>query len=259
MAASSATVLKPAKTKDNPPSKTLGSPFRVIVTTVLIFLASQILAVFLAQIILGIAHPNTTISLDDSIASQFGYILAAELLAAGAVIHLVRRRGLNLSSIGLGRRPNGNDVLKAVIGFVAFYIILIIASLIVSALSPDLSDQKQDLGFTNIRTGTDNLLAFLALVVIPPIGEEILVRGYLYSGLRKVWRFWPALVVTSLIFGFAHLEFGSGGPLVWAAAIDTFLLSVILVFLREKTGALYAGIAIHMLNNLIAFTVHFNR
>ena len=242
------------KTKDKQPAKNLGSPLRVIVNTVLIFLLSQILAAFLAEVILGITHPNTSVNLDDSIAGQFGYILAAEFLAAYTVIYLVRRRGFSLSTLGLGRRPNSNDALKAVIGFVAFYIILIIGSLIVNALSPDLNNQKQNLGFTNIHSSTDNLLAFISLVIIPPLGEEILVRGYLYSGLRKAWRFWPALIGTSLIFGVAHLEFGSGGPLVWAAAIDTFLLSAVLVFLREKTGALYAGIAIHMLNNLIAFS-----
>jgi membrane protease YdiL (CAAX protease family) len=75
---------------------------------------------------------------------------------------------------------------------------------------------------------------------LPPLGEEILVRGYLFSGLRMVWRFLPAVIVTSLLFGAAHLEFGGGGPLVWAAAIDTFILSVVLCFLRERSGALDA-------------------
>jgi len=94
-------------------------------------------------------------------------------------------------------------------------------------------------------------------VVLPPLGEETLIRGYLYSGLRQTWRFLPALVITSLMFGLAHLEFGSGGPLVWAAAIDTAILSIVLCYLREKSGALYAGILVHMMNNLIAFGVHF--
>jgi membrane protease YdiL (CAAX protease family) len=31
----------------------------------------------------------------------------------------------------------------------------------------------------------------------------------------------------------------------------------VLCFLRERTGALYAGMLVHMLNNLIAFGVHF--
>jgi membrane protease YdiL (CAAX protease family) len=42
---------------------------------------------------------------------------------------------------------------------------------------------------------------------------------------------------------------------MWAAAFDTFILSVVLVYLREKTGALYAGMLVHMLNNLLAFFV----
>jgi membrane protease YdiL (CAAX protease family) len=141
------------------------------------------------------------------------------------------------------------------IGFGVFYLLLIVAGIIVNSLSPTLTDQKQNLGFTNITSGTDNILAFISLVLLPPLGEETLIRGYLYSGLRQVWRFLPALLTTSLIFGAAHLELGSGSALVWGAAIDTFLLSVVLVYLREKTGALYAGMLVHMLNNLIAFFV----
>jgi membrane protease YdiL (CAAX protease family) len=145
------------------------------------------------------------------------------------------------------------DIIGAAVGFGVFFVTLIITGLIINHLSPELNNQKQDLGFNNISTSSENILAFVSLVILPPLGEETLVRGYLYSGLRKFWRFWPAVAVTSIIFGAAHLEFGSGGPLVWAAAIDTFLLSIVLCFLRERTGALYAGMAVHMLNNLIAF------
>jgi membrane protease YdiL (CAAX protease family) len=143
------------------------------------------------------------------------------------------------------------------LGFAAFYGLLIIAGVIINAFAPNVNNEQQNLGFNNINTSTQNLLAFISLVALPPLGEEVLVRGYLYSGLRMVWRFWPALLVTSLLFGAAHLEFGAGGPLVWAAAIDTLLLSIVLCFLRERTGALYAGMAVHLLNNLIAFGVHF--
>ncbi|MBX4190937.1 CPBP family intramembrane metalloprotease [Candidatus Saccharibacteria bacterium] len=122
---------------------------------------------------------------------------------------------------------------------------------------PNINNQEQNIGFNNINTNTQNLLAFISLVILPPLGEEVLMRGYLYSGLRMVWRFWPAVVVSSLFFGAAHLEFGTGGPLVWVAAIDTCLLSVVLCFLRERTGALYAGMLVHMFNNFIAFGIHF--
>ncbi|MBX4197563.1 CPBP family intramembrane metalloprotease [Candidatus Saccharibacteria bacterium] len=243
------------RTPGKKPSKNLGGPGRLILFTLLIFLLSQIIAAFIAELGLAVIHPGSKQSLNDTISGQFAFILLAEGLAAWLVFWLVRRRGVSLGTIGLGRRPQISDLYKALLGFGVFYILLIIASLLVNNLSPELVNQKQNIGFNNIRNSTENVLAFVSLVILPPLGEEILVRGYLYSGLRRVWKFMPALVVTSLFFGVAHLEFGTGTPLVWAAAIDTFLLSVVLVYLREKTGALYASMLVHMLNNLIAFLV----
>lgn len=245
-------------TKTNQPAKNFGGPWRVIVYTLLVFLLSQIVAALIAELLIGLTHPHTSTNLTDSIAGQFGYILLAEGLAAYGSIWLVRRRRFGLDSIGLGRWPKARDLAMAVAGFGIFWVIIIMTNLLINVWAPDLSDQKQQIGFDNLHTSTDHLLAFISLVIIPPLGEETLVRGYLYSGLRKVWRFWPALLVTSLMFGLAHLEFGTGGPLVVLAAVDTFFLSTVLVFLRERTGALYAGILVHMLNNVIAFGFHFH-
>lgn len=243
---------------DQEVAKDLGSPTRVILISFLIFLVSQIL---IAPIIIALGHsivtPHKHLDFDNSIPTQFFFILIAEASAAWLAIKAVQARKLSLSVIGLGRRPVLKDVWRAILGFGAFYILLIAAGVIFNIFAPNINNEQQNLGFNNINTNTQNLLAFISLVILPPLGEEILVRGYLFSGLRMIWRFWPAVFVTSLLFGAAHLEFGSGGPLVWAAAADTFLLSIVLCFLRERTGALYAGMAVHMLNNLIAFGVHF--
>jgi len=237
------------------PRPNLGSPARVILNTLLIFLASQIAAVFAVGLAYGLVTGGRHPDIGSSVIAQFFYILIAESLAALLAIKLTLSRSLKLGVIGLGRRPVFDDAVKAGIGFAVFWGLLIIAGILISAFSPDLNNQKQNLGFDNLRNNTETALAFISLVILPPLGEEVLMRGYLYSGLRRWWRFWPSLMVTSLVFGLAHLEFGSGGPLVWAAAIDTFLLSIILVYLRERTGALYAGILLHMLNNFIAFFV----
>ncbi|HET9722146.1 MAG TPA: type II CAAX endopeptidase family protein [Candidatus Saccharimonadales bacterium] len=245
---------KPAK-----PAKGFSSPGWIVLNTILIFLFSQFTAAIFVEIILTIVHPHVSSGFfDNSIAAQFFYVLLAESLAVALVLWVVRRRGLRLSAIGLGRRPVWGDLLRAIIGFGAFYLVLIIVGVIIGIVSPNINNEQQNIGFNNLHTTSDNTLAFLALVILPPLGEETLVRGYLYSGLRKYWRFLPALLLTSAIFGIAHLEIGSGSPLVWGAAIDTFILSVVLVYMREKTGALYAGILVHMLNNLVAFTVHYH-
>lgn len=249
--------MEQAATLPDGPKRRLGSPLSVILRVVLVFIISQAAGYLLVSALYGLVRPGRTVDVNNSIAAQFFYILIAEGLAAWLAILMVRAKHLDLSVIGLGRRPRFSDLGRGALGFAVFYGILIIVGIIVNAFSPNINNEQQNLGFTNISNSTENILAFISLVILPPLGEETLVRGYLYAGLRKVWRFVPAVLVTSLIFGAAHLEWGSGGPLVWAAAIDTFLLSVVLCFLREKTGALYAGMLVHMLNNLIAFGVHF--
>ena len=235
----------------------LGNPFLIVLNVLIIFIISQVFAAFFVQIALSAAHFSSK-SISNSAGAEFVYVLLAEGLAAGLVIHIVRRRGLSLGVIGLGRRPRINDLYKAIAGFFAFYALLIVVGAIVSHFYPDLNKGSQDVGFNHLNTTWDTLLAFFALVFLPPLGEETLVRGYLYSGLRQKMKFYPALIITSLFFGAAHLSSGSNGSLLWAAGLNTFVLSVVLVYLRESTGALYAGMLIHGLNNMIAFGFHFH-
>ena len=242
--------------------KDLGHPAAVILITLLIFLLSQFVAALFVGIGDAIVHPHSSITdvLNQSATFQFFYVLLAEGLAALLTIFIVKRiRRLSLASIGLGRKPQWRDATRALLGAGAFYVLLIVASIIINLVVPGLNkNQTQDIGFNNLNSSLDGILAFVALVFLPPIGEETLVRGYLYSGLRARWRFVPAMLVTSLLFGLAHLQSGSGVSLLWTAAVDTFLLSVVLVYLRERTGALYAGMMVHALNNVVAFGVHFH-
>lgn len=238
--------------------KGFGSPTRVILSAFLIFLLSQIAAGILVGIFLSFRGINSlNYDINGSSAAQFFYILIAEGLSVWLVLYVIKRRSLSLGAIGLGRKPVRSDIVRAVLGFIAFYGLLIVAGTVLSFFVPDINNQQQDVGFNALNSSTDQLLALIALVILPPLGEEVLVRGYLYSGLRRSWRFMPAMIVTSLLFGLAHLQSGANG-LVWAASVDTLLLSVVLVYLRERTGALYAGILVHMANNFIAFGVHFH-
>jgi membrane protease YdiL (CAAX protease family) len=88
---------------------------------------------------------------------------------------------------------------------------------------------------------------------MPAIVEEILVRGFLYSGLLKKLSVVSAALIASGIFALAHLQFLSGQPLVFIAAIDTFVLSLALIWLRQKTGNIWPGVVVHMLKNSLAF------
>lgn len=238
--------------------KTFGHPLRVVATALAIFIASQFLAALFINGFLNLIDPRASLAnLHESTFTQFLYILLAEALAIAFVIKALKMRGLSLAAIGLARRLQFSDISKALLGFVAFYVILIIVGLVLTIVAPDFrTDQPQDIGFNNLNSYLDQMLAFIALVFFAPIAEEILTRGYLYSGLRSRWSFAAAMLLTSFIFAAAHLPGNNG--LVWGAAINTFVLSAVLIYLREKTGALYASIVLHAMNNTVAFGVHFN-
>jgi membrane protease YdiL (CAAX protease family) len=94
------------------------------------------------------------------------------------------------------------------------------------------------------------------MVLLAPLAEELLFRGYLYGKLRKTAPVWLSVLVASVAFGLAHLWVGSG-PLQWAVAIDTFVLSLMLCALREYTGAVWAGVLLHAIKNGLAFYLLF--
>ena len=118
-------------------------------------------------------------------------------------------------------------------------------------------EQEQQLGFDKETQGAALALIFIALVILPPLIEEIVMRGFLYTGIRQKLKIWQAALITSFVFCIAHLQLGEGAPPLYVAAIDTFFLSLFLVYLREKTGSLWAGIFTHGIKNGLAFTLLF--
>jgi membrane protease YdiL (CAAX protease family) len=151
-------------------------------------------------------------------------------------------------------RPRLSDVGYTLIGFGAYFGIYVALSNFVSNNLPQVDlNQRQDLGFSTSASGVDLLPIFISLVILPPLVEELVVRGVLYSGLRTRLMFVPAALITSAVFALAHLNGGVNSSVIWVASLDTFVLSMVLVSLREKTGSLWPGIWLHGLKNGIAF------
>jgi membrane protease YdiL (CAAX protease family) len=241
------------------PAKSFGGPLRVVVITILIFILTQAVALAIASGLAGVfTNQPITDALENSIGIQFLYVAIAEATILGAVYLALKRRHLGFKDIGFGRRPKARDLMMASLAFGAFVISLVIITAIITALWHGYNtDELQDVGFKTVTSHGAKLVAFISLVLLPPIGEETLMRGYLFTGLRSRWSFIAAGLFTSLFFGAAHLLTGQTG-LLWSAGVDTFVLSLFLVYLREKTGAIYAGMGLHALNNVLAFAVYFH-
>lgn len=89
------------------------------------------------------------------------------------------------------------------------------------------------------------IIAFSA-IIIAPLFEEIFFRGFMYQAFRKTMRVWPAAVLTSLVFGIAHID-----P---AVIIPIALLGMILLGIYRWTGNLWSSIITHAGYNAIAVT-----
>jgi membrane protease YdiL (CAAX protease family) len=191
--------------------------------------------------------------LANSVIAQFFYILLAETATIAAILGLLKLFRWNWRSIGLSK-PRWYHPLLGIAAVVPYFIFYLAMAKAVSALVPGFDvNQKQEIGFDTVQGTTQLVLTFISLVILPPLAEEITMRGFLYTGLRK-WlpRILAALVVSAL-FGAAHLsQGGAAGPL-WIGALDTCILSLILIALRELTGNLWAGISLHMTKNFVAF------
>ena len=98
------------------------------------------------------------------------------------------------------------------------------------------------------------LLGFISVVVVAPIIEEFLFRGFLYSQLRRSFlRDWGAVAVSSLVWTAIHFQYEVG------ILFFLFLFGLFLGYFRIKYNSLLIPVALHALNNLIAFilTIYF--
>jgi uncharacterized protein len=75
------------------------------------------------------------------------------------------------------------------------------------------------------------------------LAEEFGFRGYLQYTLTRGIGFWPASVVTSILFGLAHLDVQGES---WPAIVNIALLALFLCMALRRTGSLWFGIGSHM-------------
>ena len=160
------------------------------------------------------------------------------------------RRSVSKKALGIARPISWSDIGLGISGYVIYLVVFIAITLIITWLIPVYdSTQAQELGFSALF-GWERLVGFVVLVVITPLAEELVMRGFLFGKLREAkMPFWPTAVIVSVIFGFAHGQ--------WNVGVDTLILSMVACYLREMTGTIWPGVIIHMLKNAVAYVMLF--
>ncbi len=234
--------------------KSSWGPAASVFVTALAFLGAQLIAggLFMAVLAIGGASSGRINGLLASTFGQFIVVVVSEILTLLILWLFLRYRKIDWRILGFKRKAAWKDIGYAVIGFLIYLSMLMIAIVLAKVLFHIDVNKKQEIGFSNVASSMQRLATFISLVLLPPIAEETLFRGFMFGGFRKKLPFIWAALFTSFLFALPHL-FEANAGLLWTGAIDTFILSLVLCYLREKTGALWASFSVHMLKNGLAF------
>jgi len=104
-----------------------------------------------------------------------------------------------------------------------------------------------DLGTDWESSSIDIAFLFLSVVIVTPIAEELLFRGYILDSIKRMHGDWPAIIGSALLFALVHFNLFGMVPIIMAG--------VIYGWLRIKTGSLLPSIACHMMWNLMALSL----
>ena len=191
-----------------------------------------------------IAQNNVTNTLVNAL------MFAAMLGAIFGGYRLFAKKWPSRKLLGLEKRPEFADVGYALGGVVLYFIVGAIVSYAITKYAPWIDlNQKQETGFSS-PSGSDIYLIFLLLVIVAPVIEEVIFRGFLFGALKKTGvPFWLNAVLVSVVFAAAHLQLN--------VAINVFVLSMIMCIVREVQGSIWGTILMHMLKNGLAFYILF--
>jgi membrane protease YdiL (CAAX protease family) len=164
--------------------------------------------------------------------TALGFLIVPIVMAArgGVALREALRR------LGLRRFRVPSALLWMFVAVVAYLFIAVLYANLIG--EPEQEDIAESFGTLPVQ--------ILLIVVAAPISEEVCFRGMLYGGLReRIPRFLAALI-GGLIFGALHALTGL------SAVPPLMVFGIVLCLLYEKTGAIWPGIMLHMLNNSFA-------
>jgi membrane protease YdiL (CAAX protease family) len=190
------------------------------------------------------SHPPPAVNISGDIVFDLGFVAAAIYIAflVGPVTP---------SEFGF-RRASLRQVLWMLPLAAAVYFIA--TAVYASALGLHGSEQlPSGLGSTSDTAAMIGVGVFVT--VIAPVCEEFFFRGFIFGMLRsglsgRPWGPWVAAIVTGLLFGAAH-----SGSAAAKYLLPLAFLGFLLCLLRWKTGSLYPGMALHSINNSLAFGI----
>jgi membrane protease YdiL (CAAX protease family) len=176
--------------------------------------------------------------LDADVTLLLFYVAAGSL--AFAIVHFTRKRKTGHTTYRF-RIDSWKLVLPLIVASIALLFGVIGPLISLIPMPPEVNENFSEM------MGQPSLATFLALVIAAPILEELLFRGIMLDGLLKRYRPLTAILVSSIIFGLAHLN-------PWQF-ITAFVIGCFAGWVYFRTGSVGPCILIHATINFCAYSI----
>lgn len=149
-------------------------------------------------------------------------------------------------------RLHTKGAVKAIaIGFLCFIFILLLNLALTSILKYMQVDIKNPVAEKIAMSLSPASIVFVS--ILQSTGEEIFFRGFLLRKFQEKLSWLAAIAITSLLFGLAHLSYGT-----WYQVLMPTIIGLLLGYTVIKTESLYSSITAHVtLNMTMLFIAYF--
>jgi membrane protease YdiL (CAAX protease family) len=133
---------------------------------------------------------------------------------------------------------------EVVFGLCALVVMIVAGNVLSWLLGRGLVTPFQMDIFKTASAGGWLLWLWLSVVVLTPVGEEILFRGFLFRGwLRSPRDAFAVIVITSLLWALIHVQYD------WYTIGQIFIFGLLLGWMRWASGSTILTILLHALIN----------
>ena len=209
----------------------------------------QVLIGLAALLVALLAEVSVIAAFDPDIESLAGRLALQAMLALTlvAVAFLAAEPGGMTAPGQLGLRRSLISPFKpAALAYLVYFGCAIVIALLIQ---PEQDDVTEELGYG--ESSLANVATAYLIVVMAPLSEELFFRGFMFAGLRRRLPFAAAAALSAGLWGLFHYT----GPGTWGVVIQLAVFGVVLAWLYERTGSIWPTIAVHALNNAIAFAI----
>ncbi len=160
------------------------------------------------------------------------------------------RSGDGLRGLGLRETRPGSRAGLGLLGALMSQPLVLLATIVTIVLGPLVGVRFQVQPLLREARGLPAwgfVLLCLSAVVVAPVTEEIVFRGFVYATFRRWWGPLGSICASAVLFAALH----GHAP----AFLQLFVVGFLFAYLYERTGSLVAPIAAHALVNLHSMLV----